>query len=176
VENRSVRRLGNRIVSGMTNLATLDYDVVMAKAQPRSIRFDEDVIARLSAYVAEHPGTSQSSAANLFVDEALRMAEHPGVFFRDGASGRRAVIVAGPDVWEVIRAIRLTRAAEPDLDADETLALVMTNTGVSERHLRIAINYWSAYPDEIDAKVADAERVEKLYEEQWRRGEGLLGR
>ncbi len=160
MENRSVRRLGNRIVSGMTNLATLDYDVVMAKAQPRSIRFDEDVIARL----------------NLFVDEALRMAEHPGVFFRDGASGRRAVIVAGPDVWEVIRAIRLTRAAEPDLDADETLALVMTNTGVSERHLRIAINYWSAYPDEIDAKVADAERVEKLYEERWRRGEGLLGR
>jgi len=160
----------------MTNLATLDYDVVMAKAQPRSIRFDDRVIARLSAYVAGHPGTSQSTAANLFVDEALRMVEHPGIFFRDGATGRRAVIIAGPDVWEVIRDIRSARAAEPDLDADEILALVTTNSGVSERDLRIAIGYWSAYPDEIDAQVADAERAERVYDEEWQREQRLLGR
>ncbi len=31
---------------------------------------------RLTAYVAGHPGWSGSSAANLFVDEALRMEDH----------------------------------------------------------------------------------------------------
>ncbi len=50
---------------------------------PRSIRFDERVSDRLNAYVASHPGWSRSSAANRFVDEALRMADHPGVIFRD---------------------------------------------------------------------------------------------
>ncbi len=30
------------------------------------------------------------------------MAEHPGVVFRDGPTGRRAGLAAGPDVWEII--------------------------------------------------------------------------
>ena len=34
---------------------------------------------RLSAYVSRHPGWSGSSVANRFVDEALRMEDHPGV-------------------------------------------------------------------------------------------------
>jgi hypothetical protein len=160
----------------MSELATTDYTVTMTRAQPRSIRFDEGVADRLSTYVAAHPGMSQSSVANRLVDEGLRMAEHPGVFFRDGASGRRAVIVAGADVWQIIRAVREARAAEPDLDPDGVLDLVRTNTGVSDRELHIAIGYWSAYPDEIDAKIAEAERFERSYEEEWRRGQDLLGR
>jgi hypothetical protein len=43
-----------------------------------------------------------SSVTNLFVDEALRAEEHPGITFRPGPTGRRAGIVGGPDVWEVI--------------------------------------------------------------------------
>lgn len=160
----------------MSELATTDYTVIMARAQPRSIRFDEGVAKRLSAYVATHHGTSQSSVANRLVDEGLRMAEHPEVFFRDGAAGRRAVISAGPDVWEVIRAIRHTRVAEPELEGDDLLELVKTNTGVSDRELRVAINYWSAYPDEIDAFVDEADRVEQTYYEKWRREQDLLGR
>jgi hypothetical protein len=50
----------------------------MRNSTPRSIRFDERVNARLSAYVARHPGASGSTVANRFVDEALRMDEHPG--------------------------------------------------------------------------------------------------
>ena len=160
----------------MSELATTDYTVTMPRATPRSIRFDESVAARLSTYVAARPGTSQSSVANRLVDEGLRMAEHPGVFFRDGPSGRRAVVVGGPDVWEVIRAVRDVRTAETDLEADGVLELVRTSTGVSDRELHIAIGYWSAYPDEIDTWIADAERFERVYEDEWRRGQELLGR
>ena len=69
---------------------------------PRSIRFDPAVENRLVSYAARHPGVSISSVAVRLVDEGLRMHEHPGVMFREGPSGRRACLVGGPDVWEVI--------------------------------------------------------------------------
>src|SRR5919106_250656 len=86
-------------------------------ATPRSVRFDESVVARLASYVSRHPGLTASSVAARLVDEGLRMEEHPGVMFRDGPMGRRATLVGGPDVWEVIRALRSARTAEPDLAA-----------------------------------------------------------
>jgi hypothetical protein len=32
----------------------------------------------------------------------LRRDEHPLITFRDGAAGRRAAVVGGPDVWEIV--------------------------------------------------------------------------
>lgn len=147
----------------------------MASSSPRSIRFDAQVNARLSAYVARHPGSSGSSVANRFVDEALRMDEHPGVLFRDGRTGRRAVLSGGPDVREVIRAVRSARAAEPDLDAASIVSLVETNTGVPTRLIDTAIRYWSAYPDEIDSWVADVDELETGVVAAWERQRELLG-
>lgn len=129
-------------------------------ATPRSVRFDDSVTRRLSSYVDRHPGLTASSVAARLVDEGLRMEEHPGVIFRDGPMGRRATLVAGPDVWEVIRAVRSARAAEPELSQAEVLELVSDNTGLALRLLRTAVGYWSAYPAEVDAMVAHAEDVE----------------
>ena len=36
------------------------------------------------------------------------MDDHPGIVFRDGTAGRRAGLAGGPDVWEVIGALRST--------------------------------------------------------------------
>jgi hypothetical protein len=141
---------------------------------PRSIRFDAAVNARLSAYVARHPGSSGSSVANRFVDEALRMDEHSGVMFRDGRTGRRAVLVGGPDVREVIRAVKSARAAEPGLDAAAVLALVEANTGVPARLIDVAVRYWSSYPEEIDAWIADTDALEVEAAAAWERQQELL--
>jgi hypothetical protein len=73
---------------------------------PRSVRFEASTDAHLSSFVARHPGLSHSSAAALLVEEGLRMDAHPGVLFREGPAGQRAVLSGGPDVWEVIRAIK----------------------------------------------------------------------
>src|SRR5690242_18213811 len=100
-------------------------------ATPSSVRFDDQVLARLNTFVADHPGMSLSSAANRLVDEALRMQEHPLIVFRDGPAGRRARLVAGPDVWEVIGALRSARAAEATLDSNELVDLVADTTGVA---------------------------------------------
>ncbi len=35
-----------------------------------------------------------------------RMADHPGVIFKDGPTGRRSALAYGPDVWEVIKFLR----------------------------------------------------------------------
>lgn len=36
-------------------------------------------------------------------DLPRRIADHPGIIFKDGPSGRRAALACGPDVWEVIK-------------------------------------------------------------------------
>lgn len=146
----------------------------MSSSSPRSVRFDAAVNARLSAYVARHPGSSGSSVANRFVDEALRMDEHPGIVFRDGRSGRRAVLVGGPDVREVIRAVKSARTAEPDLEATDVVTLVESNTGVPARLIDVAVRYWSSYPDEIDAWITEAEALEAEVFAAWERQQELL--
>lgn len=146
----------------------------MSSGTPRSIRFDDRVNTRLRAYVDRHPGWTGSSAANRFVDEALRMEDHPGIFFREGASGRRAVLVGGPDVREVIRAVKSARATEPKLGPAKIVALVETNTGVPARLIDTAIRYWAAFPDEIDAWIEDVDAVEAEALAAWERQTHLL--
>ena len=132
------------------------------------------VADRLSAFVVANPGMSLSSAANRLVDEALRMNEHPGIVFRPGPTGRRAGLVGGPDVWEVIRAVKSARAAEPGLAEDDLLALVAENTGIPVRLTRAAVRYWASYAEEIDAEIAAAEVAEAAAEDAWRRERQLL--
>jgi hypothetical protein len=94
------------------------------------------------------------------------MDEHPGIVFRSGPAGRRAGLVSGPDVWEVVRAVGSARAAEPGLAEDELLALIAGNTGVPVRLLRAAVRYWASYPREIDAEVAAAQAAEDTARER----------
>lgn len=153
-----------------------DYRVVMSRRAATPVRFEHAVGDRLAGYVATHPGSSMSSTANRLVDEGLRMVEHPQILFRDGPTGRRAALVGGPDAWEVIRAVRSARAAEPDLTEEEILALVETNSGVHSRLIRTAVRYWASYPAEIDAEIDAATAAEEAAEEAWRRERQLLAR
>lgn len=146
----------------------------MAKRAATPVRFDSDVAERLSSFVAANPGMSMSSAANRLVDEALRMSEHPGILFRPGPTGRRAGLAGGPDVWEVIRAVKSARASEPGLPEEDVLALVSENTGIPVRLIRIAVRYWASYPDEVDAEISAAEAAEDAAEDAWRRERRLL--
>ena len=129
-------------------------------AAPTSVRFDEPVTERLASYVARHPGLTRSAVAARYVDEGLRMDEHPGILFRDGPAGRRATVVGGPDVWELSRAVQAARAAEPELAEAELLVMLEEGTGVPPRMIRTALDYWAAYPDEVEAMVGYAEQAE----------------
>lgn len=151
-----------------------DYNGVMTKRAATPVRFDADVAVRLAAFVAANPGLSLSSAANLLVDEGLRMAEHPGIVFRPGPTGRRAGLAAGPDVWEIVQALKSAKEAEPEFSADELLELIAGHTGVHVALLKRAVRYWASYREEIDARVAANEAAEEAVEEAWRREQQML--
>ncbi len=146
----------------------------MSKRTATPVRFDTDVAERLASFVAANPGMSLSSAANRLVDEALRVSEHPGTVFRPGPTGRRAGLIAGPDVWEVVRSVKSARAAEPGLPEDDLLTLIAEGTGVPVRLIRVAVRYWASYPDEINAEIAAAEAADDVAEDAWRRERELL--
>jgi hypothetical protein len=88
------------------------------------------------------------------------MSEHPGVTFQEGPIGRRATLASGPDIWEIIRIVKATRAAEPALAEGELLRLVADNSGQSPRAVRTAVAYWADFPDEIEALLEHADRIE----------------
>jgi hypothetical protein len=165
---------GGENISQTASATRIDYDVVMSKRSATPVRFDQSVADRLVSFVAANPGMSLSSAANRLVDEALRMTEHPGVSFRPGPTGRRAALAGGPDVWEVIRAIRSAQAAEPGVGSDDLLSMVSDNTGIAVRQLGTAVRYWAAYPDEVDSEIAAANAAEEAAEQAWLRERRLL--
>jgi hypothetical protein len=85
-------------------------------------------------------------------------------------------MAGGPDVWEVVRAVKSARAAEPDLADDGLLGLVADNTGAALRLVRAAVRYWASYPDEVDAEIVAADAAEHAAEQAWRREQQLLAR
>src|SRR5258706_14522829 len=126
----------------------------MSKRSATPVRFDTDVAERLASFGAANPGMSLSSAANRLVDEALRVSEHPGTVFRPGPTGRRAGLIAGPDVWEVVRSVKSARAAEPDLPEDDLLTLFTAGTGAPIRPSRAAFRTRPSSPDASKAETA----------------------
>ena len=97
--------------------------------------------------------------AERYIDEGLRADRHPGIFFREGPAGRRAVVVGGPDVWEIVSASR----SAPER-GEALVPALAERLGLTENVVRIAIRYYGEYPDEIDdwiaANEAEAERLE----------------
>lgn len=100
--------------------------------------------------------------AERYIEEGLRADRHPGVFFREGPAGRRAVIVGGPDVWEIVSAAR----SAPEKGEARVSALA-ERLGINESKIRAAIRYYGEYPEEIDewirANDAEAERLEAAH-------------
>ena len=142
---------------------------------PSSVRFDPGVLERLTVFVKAHRELSLSSASNRLVDEALRMHEHPLITFKDGPAGRRARLVGGPDVWEVIGAIRSVREAEPALAGDEVLEIAAETSGTPVPFMRAALAYWSDYPEEVDDFLDRARAEAAQAQAAWERQQGLLG-
>ena len=133
------------------------------------------MLERLSAFVAVHQEMTLSSATSRLVDEALRAREHPLITFKDGPAGRRARVVGGPDVWEIIGAVRSVRMAEPDLAGDEALTVVAETSGVPTPFLRAALAYWGDYPEEVDAFLDRARAEAVQAQTAWERQQELLG-
>ena len=94
--------------------------------------------------------------------------------FRPGPTGRRAGLVGGPDVWEVISALQAVRAQDPGL-ADESLVEAVADvTGLSPRLVRVAVRYYTAYPGEVEDRIAANHEAAREAEAAWQAENELL--
>ena len=144
------------------------YDSYMTT--PLSSRFDRDVLDRLRRRVAGTPGATPSGLVQRLVDEGLRMAEHPGVVFKDGPGGRRPALKVGPDIWELVKFLR-----EIDERGERAIEAASEVFVIPDSAVRAGLAYYTSYPDEIDAWIADAEAVSERAEQAWRQQQELLG-
>lgn len=97
------------------------------------------------------------------------MAEHPGIVFKDGPTGRRAALAFGPDVWEVVKLLREVDERGPDAvgAAAEILAL-------AETKIRVAMHYHASHAAEVDAEIAQADEESEAAEAAWHAEQQLL--
>ena len=111
-----------------------------------SVRLDDSLAQRLRLR-ARAAGETLSDRLRRYAEEGVRRDEHPLITFRDGPAGRRAGLVAGPDIWEVVMWIE-------DLsdEADPAVLLVAEST-LTRPQIDAALRYRAAYPDEIEARI-----------------------
>lgn len=128
------------------------------QTRPFSARLDADLLGRLRRLSArEHIPLSQ--LVERFLEEAMRSEELPGIIFRAGPAGRRAGVLGGPDVWEIVRDIQAAEA----LGVPDPVQHVVASTDLSEAQVGLAAAYHAAYPEESDARItAEAELAARL--------------
>jgi len=90
---------------------------------------------------AASEGASQTALAERYLEEAIRIADHPGIVFRGGPAGRRPAVVGGPDVWEIIG----TFLAE-GRDAAAAASYLELPIGL----VNAAVGYYADHASEID--------------------------
>ena len=87
------------------------------------------------------------------------MADHPGVIFTEGPTGRRAALAYGPDLWGVVKFLwEVGERGPAALDAAAEVFAIDIN------RVTVAVSY---YGDEIDAEIAAAEDASVRAEHAW---------
>jgi len=126
-----------------------------------SVRVPAPTLNRLEARAHEFR-ESRTSLAERYLEEGLRMDEHPGIGFVDGPTGRRAVLIGtGLDVWEVIGSIKQSRGSVNAAARYHDLA---------PAQVRAAVRYYGAFKDEVDA-ILERQKAAAAREEEAARRE-----
>lgn len=132
----------------------------MGTRQHRSFRFDPDTLARLEQR-ARTTRLTQTALVERYVDEGLRRDDHPEIIFVDEAAGRRPRLAGtGLDVWEIVVAVQDNSGS-----VSETAAYL----DMPEWRIVAAMHYYADYRYEIDAWIAENDRMAEEEELRTRR-------
>jgi sarcosine oxidase gamma subunit len=136
---------------------------------PLSIRFEPGLLARLRHRAVAETGANTSALAQRLIDEGLRMAEHPGIVFKAGPSGRRAALAYGPDVWEIVKFLR-----EIDERGPAALAAAAEVFAIDVSRINTVVSYYGDNRAEIDEEIAAANEASVRGEQAWRVAQRLI--
>jgi predicted transcriptional regulator len=118
----------------------------IAMSRVVSIRLKDEQWERLNRH-ARRMGKSQSEIGALFIEESMREAEFALIEFRDSAAGRQASMKGSTlAVWEVILIAR-----DHGMDVEKTSRYFQRPL----EWILAALNYYEAYPEEIDQAIED---------------------
>ena len=137
-------------------------------ARPTSFRLSEELLDRLDKEAGARGISVTALVANV-LDEGLKTRGFPGIVYRDGPVGRRATILGGPDVWEVIRALK--QASGP---AERRIKTLAQQLDLPAKRIRLALDFYAAFPEEIDARIAADESAATRLRDLIERRERLL--
>lgn len=133
-----------------------------------SFRMDSEVFERLERY-RHRVGRRRPELMNRYIDEGLRMEDHPGIVFRSGPAGRRPALVDGPDVWEVVRVVRNVEASG-ERSVDEAAQWL----GLRRDQVDAALRYYAEYGPEIDDWIEHLDEEAARARAIWERRQGAL--
>jgi uncharacterized protein (DUF433 family) len=88
------------------------------------------------------------------------MDDHPGVYFRDGALGRRAALLGTRlDVWQVMQTVR---------EHGNSIEAAADYLGLPVSRVRDAVRYYAADRDEVDDIAGREAAVAERADAAWR--------
>lgn len=119
--------------------------------------------------LAKREGRSKSELITRYLDEGMRMDEHPGIIFRGGPGGRRAGVVSGPDVWEIVRVVRDVEAR-----GEAAIKQAVELLGVNQPTVEIATGYYAAHRKEIDEWIERLDDEADRARQQWQARQAVL--
>jgi hypothetical protein len=134
-----------------------------------AVRIESETLRALRERSAQS-GEPIVRLAQRYISEGMRLDRHPAIFFRDGPAGRRAVVIGGPDVWEVIAAAR----SAPER-GEQLIAALAERTGSPVEKIRAAIRYYGEFPEEVDRFIAANEQEAAQLEQVLENEQRLLG-
>ena len=136
-------------------------------SQPLSLRLPEATVRQLGAH-ASRRRLAPRTLAQRYVEEGLRMEDHPLVRFVDGVAGRRARLVGtAMDVWQVIAIVQ-----DNSGDARAAADYLEVPLGL----VQAAVTYYGAYADEIDEWIELNRRESEQAHAAWLAGQAALQR
>ena len=99
------------------------------------------------------------------------MEAHPAIVFREGPTGRRAVLAGGPEVADVIGSM-----VGGDVPVEQRRARAAELLGLTLSMVDAAMAYYADYTEEIDAEMDERRRAADEAETAWRRQRAPLGK
>jgi hypothetical protein len=118
-----------------------------------SFRLSDTAKSRLDSRAAREGVTSTALLDRLIV-EGTEQLDYPGIIFRGPAHDRRAALAAGPDVWEIVARLRELEGGE-----EERIGVLVAESGMHPRLVRVAIDYAAAHADEVRERISRNEAM-----------------
>jgi len=112
-----------------------------------SFRISDTAKTRLASRAARE-GMSATALLGQLIVEGIDQLDYPGIVFRGPAHDRRAALAAGPDVWEIVARLQELEGTE-----EQRISLLVAESDLHPRLVRIALDYAAEHPDEVRERI-----------------------